>query len=73
MDKKNQNNKSLSAADLIAALKESRISAEELAAEINIMFDDYYAVDTVLKNKSLFANFLNGQKFKITVNEILNK
>ena len=62
--------KKLSARDILAALKEQNVSAEELAAELNIVFDDYFTGTTTLKQKTLNLKLLNGQQFNISVEEV---
>lgn len=67
---KENGNKKLRALDILAALKEQNVSAEELAAELNIIFDDYFTGTTTLKQKTLNLKLLNGQLFNITVEEV---
>lgn len=59
----------MSAAEIFAALKEENISAEELAAELNIIFEDYFTGTVRLEDTAVTINFLNGQKFRIHVRE----
>ena len=66
----NDKNNKISAADLFAALKEKNITAEEVAAELNIIFEDYFSGASLIENGRLVLKFLNGQSFEIKVNEI---
>ncbi len=63
-------NVNLGAEDLFAALKEKNITAENFAAELKLILDDYFTGTSKLSGKTVTVDFLNGQRFKITVKKL---
>ncbi|MDE5721150.1 MAG: hypothetical protein K2I30_00200 [Clostridia bacterium] len=64
---KYKNRNRLSAEYLLAAMKEKDITAEEVAAELNIILEDYFMGSVTLNGESIKITFLNGQSFCLTV------
>ena len=65
-----ENTKKLSAKYLLAAMKEKDITAEAVAAELDLILQDFYTCSSKREGESLTIHFLNGQSFKLTVNKI---
>ena len=49
---------------------EERVSAESLLQEIEPLIREYFIGEVILENNEIKINLLNGQKFKMTLNEI---
>ncbi|MDE7181432.1 MAG: hypothetical protein K2O41_00180 [Clostridia bacterium] len=63
-------NDKLNIKDLLAAMKEKNITAQDVAVELNMILQDYFTCSSTLRGESLVIHFLNGQSFMLTVNKI---
>ncbi len=60
----------LCSADLFESLKGKDISAAEVAAELDIILQDFFSGSSELNQEKLILRFLNGNKFKLTIEKI---
>ncbi len=70
MDKKDINKNNLCSEDLFAALKENNIIAESFAEELMLLLNSFFTCSAELHGKNIIVDFLNGQRFKVTVKNI---
>ena len=63
-------NDNLSAEDLLAALKESEISAENFTEELKLLLNGFFTCSVNSRGKNITVDFLNGQSFKIKVKKL---
>ena len=54
----------------LRAMMEKNIDANDLLGEILPLLEEYFIADFELSNDSIILNMMNGQKFKMTVEEI---
>ena len=54
----------------LRAMTEKNIYANDLLVEIFPLLEEYFIADFELVNDSIVWNMMNGQKFKITIEEI---
>ncbi|MDE6598174.1 MAG: hypothetical protein K2K60_06015 [Clostridia bacterium] len=60
----------LNTEDLFAALKENNITVESFAEEIKLLLNSFFTCYANSHGKNIMVDFLNGQRFKITVKNI---
>lgn len=60
----------LCSAHLFESLKGKDISAAEVAAELDIILQDFFSGSSELNQEKLILRFLNGNKFKLTIEKI---
>ena len=54
----------------LRAVMENEISKEDFQKEILLMFEEFFMAEFESQEGDIICNMLNGQKFKITIEEI---
>lgn len=62
-------NDKLGAHDIFAALQQKKITAEEFAADLSVVLNDFFIGTVKAEKKRLTMTLMNGQKFNISVTE----
>lgn len=71
MEQKNERNKNKKLAVSFAAINEETILPTDLLQEILPLLQEYFVGNIKIEGNAISIKFLNGQKFRLTVGELV--
>ncbi len=71
MEQKNERNKNKKLAVSFAAINEETILPTDLLQEILPLLQEYFVGNFKIEGNAISIKFLNGQKFRLTVGELV--